>query len=150
MLWGAYHGLFLILERLFLARQLEAAPRPLQHAYLLMLAMCGWVLFRADTLPQAGALYAAMSGMTDATGPAWHLLDPRVLAAVCLGCLFAMPVAPRIAQTMASIESRGGTAAGWAATASAIARPLMTGTLLALGLAGLAAGTHNPFIYFRF
>jgi alginate O-acetyltransferase complex protein AlgI len=148
--WGAYHGLFLALERWFLGRWLAASPRPLQHAYLLLVAMSGWVLFRADTLSQACAVYAALAGCTAATGPVAHLLDARTLTALAAGVAFAMPLAPAIAAHIARVEAGGGAAAAAAAGFSTLARPVLVAGLLALGLAALAAGTHNPFIYFRF
>ena len=150
MLWGAYHGFFLVLERLFLNRWMRTLPLALQHAYLLTLAMCGWVLFRADTLEQAGVVYAAMCGLTDASGPVAHMLDPRVMTAIALGCVFALPVVPTICTAAARIEAAGGKASTWVALASAVMRPVAVAVLITLGLAALAAGTHNPFIYYRF
>ncbi|WP_405384874.1 MBOAT family O-acyltransferase [Maribacter sp. LLG6340-A2] len=53
IVWGLYHGLFLILERLFLGKILEKAPKIVSHIYTLLVIMIGWVLFRANTLKDA-------------------------------------------------------------------------------------------------
>mgnify|MGYP003632691901 CR=1 FL=1 len=53
IVWGLYHGFFLILERLFLGKLLDRAPRVLSHLYTLLVVLFGWVLFRAETLTQA-------------------------------------------------------------------------------------------------
>jgi len=55
VVWGMYQGLFLTLERLFLARVLVRLPR-LAGVLLTFLAVTiGWVLFRAPALPTAAA-----------------------------------------------------------------------------------------------
>lgn len=58
--WGAWHGLFLALERAGLGAAVERLPRPLRHAYALAAVFGGWVLFRAESLPQAGEWLTAM------------------------------------------------------------------------------------------
>ena len=50
IVWGAWHGLFLVLEHAGLGDLLERAWRPLRHAYVLAAVVSGWVLFRCDTL----------------------------------------------------------------------------------------------------
>ena len=50
VIWGLFHGLFLVLERRGLGRRREAAWAPLRHVYALLVVMVGWVFFRAGTL----------------------------------------------------------------------------------------------------
>src|SRR4029077_2862253 len=50
IVWGLYHGVFLVLERAFLGKLLERLPGLVRHAYTLLVVMVGWVFFRADTL----------------------------------------------------------------------------------------------------
>jgi alginate O-acetyltransferase complex protein AlgI len=58
--WGLYHGAFLVLERLGGERLLKRAPRALAHAYVLLVTLGGWVLFRSLDLPGAGSYLAGM------------------------------------------------------------------------------------------
>jgi alginate O-acetyltransferase complex protein AlgI len=151
VLWGLYHGGFLIAERLGLEGGLRRRPRALQHAYLLLVAMGGWVLFRAETLGQAGAVYAAMAGFGAGDGQALHFLQPHTVAAIAAGLLFATPVAPRIALALARTADAGRRPAGLAAGLSlAVGQPLLVAGLLLVSVMVLSAGTYNPFIYFRF
>jgi alginate O-acetyltransferase complex protein AlgI len=150
VVWGVYHGVFLVLERLFLGARLAALPRLLQHVYLLLVAMCGWVLFRVETMEQAGAVFAAMAGFAPVAMPVGHYMDGRLLAAFAAGCVFAAPVAPTFAAWWRRQEDQPSRAGAVAAAIGAVARPAMVAVILLLGLASLAAGTHNPFIYFRF
>ena len=53
VIWGAYHGLFLILERLFLLRWLQKIPSWIQIIYTLLTVMIGWVFFRLEHLNDA-------------------------------------------------------------------------------------------------
>ena len=55
VIWGLFHGSFLVVERLGLAAAIRRLWRPLRHVYLLLVVMIGWVFFRADTLPSAVA-----------------------------------------------------------------------------------------------
>ena len=48
--WGLFHGAFLIIERVGLARWLRASSRVLRHGYALLVVMIGWVFFNAHTI----------------------------------------------------------------------------------------------------
>src|SRR4029450_9771467 len=63
IVWGAYHGVFLVIERLGLGPVIERAWWPLRHAYTLAVVMIGWVFFRADTLTHAGGFLRSMFGV---------------------------------------------------------------------------------------
>ncbi|WP_342757075.1 MBOAT family O-acyltransferase [Kineothrix sedimenti] len=51
--WGIYHGFFLILERIRLREILQKAPRAVSHMYTMLVVIIGWVMFRAESIPQA-------------------------------------------------------------------------------------------------
>jgi len=66
--WGAYQGFWLVVERLAGKRTLYAAlPGPLQNAVAFVIVIFGWVLFRAESLPDAIAFCGAMVGAGGAT-----------------------------------------------------------------------------------
>src|SRR4051812_8670704 len=46
VIWGLFHGTFLVVERLGLAAAVRRLWAPLRHAYLLLVVMVGWVFFR--------------------------------------------------------------------------------------------------------
>ena len=65
VLWGAYHGLLLSIERLSGQRPVEgdeASWRFFRRLLVTLLVLLGWVLFRAENLTQAMHFYAAMAG----------------------------------------------------------------------------------------
>jgi alginate O-acetyltransferase complex protein AlgI len=130
--WGLYHGLFLTLERLGLGRVLAAAPAPLRHAYLVLVVVIGWVPFRTETLGSAGAMLGAMAGLT----------APGATAAITFPAGFGLVLATA---ALLSVWPRG--LGRWTPA------PLRQGAGIAVliaAAASLAAGTYNPFIYFRF
>ena len=62
VVWGLFHGGFLILERLGLGRALRSASAPVAHGYCLLTVTVGWVFFRAETLTHAVGYLSAMVG----------------------------------------------------------------------------------------
>lgn len=67
VLWGAYNGLFLTLDRLFLARWLERSGAVVSTAITLFLVMIGWAIFRSPTSEHLAAFLPALFGWGNAT-----------------------------------------------------------------------------------
>jgi alginate O-acetyltransferase complex protein AlgI len=59
--WGAYHGLALVFYNRF-AKNRRPLPRFVSIGLTFLVVVIGWVLFRADSLHQAGEVLAAMAG----------------------------------------------------------------------------------------
>jgi len=110
--WGAYHGLFLVLERVGLGAWLERRGAWLRHVYTMSVVMVGWVFFRADTFYEASRFLAAMVGIQDGSQPidlgttivAANVLNPvglfadaRTWIAIAVGIVGSMPVLPAAA-----------------------------------------------------
>ncbi|MEM9022100.1 MAG: MBOAT family protein, partial [Bacteroidota bacterium] len=62
VLWGAYHGLFLILDRLFLMKLYARIGRLPSVAITFFLVVIGWVFFRLEDLDQALAFIGVLFG----------------------------------------------------------------------------------------
>jgi alginate O-acetyltransferase complex protein AlgI len=58
--WGVFHGVFLILDRLFLLRFYRMIGKPLSIIITFIITLVGWVIFRAETFPQAVSYIATM------------------------------------------------------------------------------------------
>jgi alginate O-acetyltransferase complex protein AlgI len=147
VLWGAWHGVFLIAERAGLARVLER-HRVAAHAYTLVAVMGGWVLFRCDSLTHALDYYRALGGFSPAD-PALHPIGEYVnallLVTLAAAVVFATPAAARIAAWRErAMQWRRAEALVVTADGAWIALVFVAASAM------LAAGTYNPFIYFRF
>ena len=148
VLWGAWHGAFLVAERAGVDRVLRRIG-PLAHAYALLAVMGGWVLFRCETLAQAVGYYAALAGNAAgdaARHPVDEFLNLHVLATLAVAIVFATPLARRVG----AWRDRTAAAPGLPAKFALSADVAWTGAVFAVSAAFLAAGTYNPFIYFRF
>ena len=65
--WGAWHGILLVAERLRgHASRARKIPRPIAVALTMVLVSVGWVLFRSPSLPGAARMYAGMIGLNGA------------------------------------------------------------------------------------
>ena len=147
VLWGLVHGAFLVAERAGLDRTLGRHPA-IAGAYTLAVVTGAWVLFRSDTLAHAADYYAALLGIS-AADPALHPLaqqvDPALAVTLVAAIVFATPAAAHLAKWRdATLRSSHRASLVLAADGAWIA-------LVFVGSAAmLAAGTYNPFIYFRF
>ncbi|MDB5498524.1 MAG: poly(beta-D-mannuronate) O-acetylase [Phenylobacterium sp.] len=156
IVWGLYHGGFLMLERFGFGRALQAAPRPLRRLYAVLVVMVGWVFFRADSLPDALHYLAAMAqpGRFLAPDAALSiLLNAQSVAALAAGTLLAAPLLPALMERLRArrAEPPRPDLPGRLETRSVYALPI---PLLAAGfvisIAILVGSTLNPFLYFRF
>lgn len=148
VVWGLFHGIFLMTEH-FLARERSFAGsiylRMLSHVYTLLVVVTGWVFFRAETLEKAFCYLKAMFVPSGTDAASFSLLSsgffcPRfqiVLAAAVLLC-GPFQLLPGVKRYLA--EKSG---FYW------FDLPLLTG-LLFFSMISLGANTYNPFIYFRF
>ena len=151
VVWGLYHGTFLVLERVGLAALVGTLPQPLRHAYALLVVMVGWVIFRADTLGGAVVMLAAMAGAGATTAPVFApswFWNTEVLLAVGAGIVGSTPVLTALGQRLAvPAESAGVRVLRWQASMAAVVGLM---ALLAASLMLSASRSYNPFIYFRF
>ncbi|HVU01533.1 MAG TPA: MBOAT family protein [Polyangiaceae bacterium] len=153
VLWGLFHGAFLVLERSGGSRLLARLPRLVGHAYTLLVVTFGWVLFRADSLPAATRIFSAMFGGSTPAAMAhqashWPARD--VVLAAAVGAVGSLPVVPWLAERRARLPESPGERA---AIAHALLDTLGLAALVAIFLSSvglLASGTYDPFIYFRF
>jgi len=152
VVWGLFHGAFLVMERSGVKNLIGRSPRPLRHVYVMLVAMVGWVFFRAETLPQALAVLGAMAGFAagdGATLSANHLLDNELLVVCLIGLVGSAPLIPTLAGTANRLLDRTTRPALLEATVLTLRNVALLVVLLA-SAASLSSGTYNPFIYFRF
>lgn len=146
VMWGAWHGFLLVLERAGLGRALNRLPAVLGQMYTLVMVMLGWVFFRADDVPTALAFVRTMFGgahLEIAAHP-WQVdVGPAQWAALLLGAAFSA-WRPSLPKSESLPEPATVVSAGhWAQW------PVLLAAYV-LCTASIAAGTYNPFIYFRF
>ncbi|GAB3733863.1 MBOAT family O-acyltransferase [Spirosoma lituiforme] len=151
IIWGLYHGVFLLIERAGLGRRLERIWPPVAHAYTILVVLIGWVFFRIETLPEAIHFLQKMLGLgaqplSIVAYPPAYFLTGELVVSLLLGFILATPVYPSFQR-------------GWERWLARLVlmRPVLNSvyvvglfSLFVLAVMYLAADTYNPFIYFRF
>lgn len=139
VLWGVYHGLFVILDRAVLGRWQQRLPRAVCVAAAFFFLLLGWILFRSPDVGYALS-YVGRLFVYQPVAPAlgnFLLVGRPVLAA--LGGALVLSFLPGLLPRC-SWEAQGG-------------RLLWGGVgvcLLVLALSKAVTATFHPFLYFRF
>ncbi len=140
IVWGLYHGLFQIIERLGLKKQLERHPAA-AHIYTLTVVCFGWVLFRAEDLASGLCYMSDMIKLKSFAGaqiPLYEYMDMKTvftLAAAVAGMGILKKTVSKKFQEK------------WK---DSVPEAIFCIMLLILCLASVTNNTYNPFIYFQF
>jgi alginate O-acetyltransferase complex protein AlgI len=139
VVWGLYHGLFLLLEQTVL--KVHRWPNPVRRVYMLMVVLIGFVIFRSENFTQALVFIRSMFTFNFASVTAAKelmiLMTPAAILIFVISVIASTPIAKKI-QTQVK---------------TSLSAPVSYGLALVLWIAcllSLAANTYNPFIYFRF
>lgn len=144
VIWGAYHGLFLILDRLFLMRFYKAIGRIPSTLITFLLVVIGWVFFRVEEFDQATTFIGRMflfSGQGEAV-----FANPGFYTLFAIGAVFAFLVMVPPGKRLEAAVFRRETYSLKGYFVGVFTAIL----LLILSLASITASGFNPFIYFRF
>lgn len=87
IIWGLWHGLFICLERIWLGKKMEKLPSVIQHAYLILVILLGWVFFKADNLPQALNYISALFNFSTFFNPFIFMVATFPLFMIAIGIL---------------------------------------------------------------
>ncbi len=154
LIWGLYHGFFLVLERTQFGNILKKAWAPLQWAYAILVITVGWVFFRASSLSSATAILKAMVGFggsgENIYSPAMYINSIIVLA-IAAGVAGSAPVLPWISMQMKKIlQQRSITDSTVLGYIIPYGQTVFILIILFLSIITAVSTTNNPFIYFNF
>jgi alginate O-acetyltransferase complex protein AlgI len=140
VIWGAYNGLFLTLDRLFLREALARCGRIMATAITLFIVMIGWAIFRSESPAHLAPFLKALAGLSQGT-PTMEI-PAEVPFTLILGALMSLLPATRLyGPLMRAYETqswlRGVTIAALVA-------------IYVLAIARAVTVPFQPFIYFRF
>ena len=143
IVWGAYHGFFLIIERLFMGRLLKALPQWIGTVYMFLGVTLGWIFFRSDALGEAWIHLKACFSWNLTNGS--FALQNETLCFLLLSAVFSFwSLHPRLykIQNLFFTEFKNPTYFAAYAVVGIV--------LYYISLTFLSALHFNPFIYFRF
>ena len=146
LIWGAFHGLFLILDRLFLLKVLKAIGKVPAALVTFLIVVIGWVFFRIEDFETAKLFVAHLFVPTAYTPPPLFHPQTAIYTFLCIAAFFAVFGESKWGQSIqkhlfSSKEIANKQHLLWAFTSL---------VLFFLSLASIAGSDFNPFIYFRF
>lgn len=141
VVWGAYHGFFLVAERLFLNKLYKRLPGLIRVFITFVIVLFGWIIFRADSMDIAWAFIKRMllfggGGVGQPTG---FML--AFSAAVLFSFFALIPGVEKWQERMLSDKLTFG---------RSILYTLFTIIVIGISVGMIASSSFNPFIYFRF
>lgn len=142
ILWGCWHGVWVLIERALGVKGWGDSRRFIRHLYALLVVLIGWVIFRAEDVPAAVEYVRLMFSFTaEGTHPLVYFLNGKVLLVLAVALLFCSPVLPnRLGKACGSLPE----------LPRLFLRESGCLLLLLLSIVYVASSTYNPFIYFRF
>ncbi|MEL7422677.1 MAG: MBOAT family protein [Bacteroidota bacterium] len=138
--WGAFHGTFLILDRLFLQRVLDRIGLLPALLFTFFVTLLGWVLFRTESLSLSidyyQLLFAGEASSLVMNKQFWFTLFLASGIAIIPGLLRQEE---RLNNVFQSTDTR-----------STLTKAFLSLILLVLCFSQVEVSNFNPFIYFRF
>jgi alginate O-acetyltransferase complex protein AlgI len=142
VIWGAYHGFFLVIERLFLGRWLAKAGRA-SVLYTFFVVVVGWVFFKIENLKHAlsyvHAMFAPLGGNVN-----WYP-DRKFIVMMSVAAFFSF-------FTIGKWGEKIQQAVFYKNHTISMHLVMITCALIMciLSAARITQSSFNPFIYFRF
>jgi alginate O-acetyltransferase complex protein AlgI len=143
VIWGAFHGFFLIADRMFFVRFTKFIGKFPSIIITYIITLVGWVLFRAESLDFAFEYISRMFAF-DHVGNQL-LFDMEFYTMLIVGAFFAF------------IAAFGHIEAWWMKVLSIEKNSAITLIMTAMAviftiicIASITSSSFNPFIYFRF
>lgn len=142
IVWGAFQGVMMTLERMFL-NKLYKMIRVASVVITFLLVILGWVVFRSPDFTYAGGFLGKMFQFD--FGPVILDFDGKYYAILFLAILFSFIAinkkVEKWQQKVFEVETHFGVLT---------AKVLISITFVAISIASITASGFNPFIYFRF
>lgn len=143
VIWGLWHGLFIMLEEII---PIKKMPKVFRYIYTMLVVIVGFVIFRADSMTQGlnviKEMFVGWNFEKVQMQIVFSQMTPLFVLTFIVAIIGSGPIIPKIKVWTESRER-----------CSKILIPLsyvMSIGLLLLCMMNLAGGAYNPFIYFRF
>ncbi len=143
VIWGAWHGIFLILDRIFLLNLLEKAGKWISVPFTYLIVLIGWVFFRVENFSSAIFYLKKMFSFSILEIP--NRFDNDFIVILIIGCLFSFLTLTKPGKKLERL-----TFYSQFSNSTHVLVFLLAIILFVICSAYLTASDFNPFIYFRF
>jgi alginate O-acetyltransferase complex protein AlgI len=153
VVWGLFHGFFMVIERLGLGKILDKTWKPISNLYTLLVVMFAWVLFRSNSLGYAVDYWKAMFDFKTTAEQMIQFrsyLDIEFYLTFTIAVLGSFGAYQFVSQYISKILKSTKLAAQSFAYGFHFLSILFYVLILYLSTIYLISGTYNPFIYYRF
>ena len=145
VLWGVFHGTFLILDRLFLIQILNKSGQILSVIFTFFITILGWVIFRIEDFSMAKAFYKKLFSF-DFNPIEYGFNNNYFFTILLIAILFSfITISNRGRQLEEYIYFKD-----YNSYIKTCTMFIIVLTLLMLSIASITSSEFNPFIYFRF
>ena len=137
IVWGMYHGFFLVIERLGF-KKVVSKNSIVAHLYTILVFIVGWVIFRADNIAYSVKYLKAMFLNTKWTSPfVAYSCDVKYYVILIIASILSFGIYNRI------IESNKFKRINYI-------EDIILIVLFVFGCSSIMIDSNNPFLYFRF
>lgn len=141
VLWGAYNGLFLTLDKLGWIKISRFFPRIINAIITFFFVMIGWVIFRSQSFNQMKYYFSALAHPAK-HGSAYIDLTPDIFTAIIIGfCLVVIPLLPGYKQ-LVNLYQRS--------KIRVTAEGVLFSLIGFLSICKIVGTSYVPFFYFHF
>lgn len=162
ILWGLYFFVLLLLEKLFLLREMESWPKIVRHLYALFFIVLGWAVFACDNMELLFRYIKAMFGSGVVLSneiSIYYWCSHGLFFLILFLASLEVPgkLAKKFCQWLFTHKTKKNLTAADGNCVLArqerfifLLKIVYTGIILLLCIAFLVSGSYNPFLYFRF
>jgi len=143
VLWGAYYGVLLVMEKLLLNRLLVKLPSVLRHIYTMAAVIFGWSIFAWQDMADSRLFMKTMflqAGAGFANTQTLYLASSYMVL-LCLAAIFSSSMPKRVVTGRLFPEETA---------RRGLAGTVFVAVIFAACIAMLVNSSYNPFLYFRF
>lgn len=144
MIWGAYFGVLLLIEKLLIGKWLKNTNAVVSHLYAIALVAVGWGIFYFENFKALGTFFKGLVGLNGngLSDPITNSLFMNNIWLFIAALVFSTPILPKIREAATKAPSSD--------YFVRVCSMICNVALLLISSVLLVNTTNNPFLYFRF
>jgi len=142
VIWGAFHGFFLVSERLFLLKITNYIGKLGRIILTFFIVVLGWVLFRSESFAFTKQFYAALFSFEFSSLDLF--LDKKAIYILIIGLILSFTFVFQRVENMYTLFTESNQ------LQKVAIKSLLSIFLIVISISSLSSQGFNPFIYFRF